>query len=113
MRRTLESVPVGTVHGVQKAPVLAFTFTGQAAQYAQMASGLEIFGVFKQTAIDAEKIFLKHGASWKLLDELRKPAAGKEGPDDAEKTASRINDAIEAGTMHRKDLDQVALHYMA
>ncbi|KXJ92221.1 polyketide synthase [Microdochium bolleyi] len=82
LRRILESVPVGTSHGVTKAPVLAFIFTGQGAQYAQMASGLQMFDVFKQTMADAEKTLLKLGATWQLQDELLKP-----------QVLSRIDDA--------------------
>jgi acyl transferase domain-containing protein/NADPH:quinone reductase-like Zn-dependent oxidoreductase/SAM-dependent methyltransferase len=93
LRRILESVPVGASHGAQKAPVLAFVFTGQGAQYAQMASGLQMFDVFRQTMADAETALLKLGATWRLRDELLKPAAAENGHGNGEQVLSRIDDA--------------------
>ncbi|KAF2136192.1 uncharacterized protein K452DRAFT_302958 [Aplosporella prunicola CBS 121167] len=61
---------------------LAFAFTGQGAQYAQMASGLEHYKVFSAAMEEAEEHLREMGATWSLAEELAKP-----------KSHSRINDA--------------------
>ncbi|KAK4203182.1 polyketide synthase [Triangularia verruculosa] len=53
---------------------VAFIFTGQGAQYANM--GLELlprYPVFQATLTEAQGIFKELGAEWSLLDELRDP----------------------------------------
>ncbi|KAJ6151550.1 hypothetical protein N7470_007147 [Penicillium chermesinum] len=62
--------------------VIGFVFTGQGAQYAEMAVGLRSYPVFAQSLQDAEKKLQEIGAPWSLVEELSKPSAD-----------SRINDA--------------------
>ncbi|KAI0406425.1 polyketide synthase [Xylaria palmicola] len=88
--QTLESVPVGANSGVQKEPVLAWVFTGQGAQYARMATGLQQYSVFEQAMIAAEKVLLQLGATWYLMDELHKHE--DDGSDHGDEGASRVND---------------------
>ncbi|KAG8405408.1 Type I Iterative PKS [Metarhizium acridum] len=61
---------------------IAFVFTGQGAQYAQMASGLKHYKVFGATLDRAEATLKEMGAPWSLTNELEKP-----------QSESRINDA--------------------
>ncbi|KAK8110205.1 Highly reducing polyketide synthase ACRTS2 [Apiospora kogelbergensis] len=63
-------------------PKVAFIFTGQGAQYAQMASGLGQYLVFSDALRRAEKVLHELGATWSLKDELAAP-----------KSASRIDTA--------------------
>ncbi|KAK1253222.1 hypothetical protein MKX07_001299 [Trichoderma sp. CBMAI-0711] len=60
-----------------------FIFTGQGAQWAQM--GLELFSaypLFAESMRTSERELIRMGATWRLIDELKKP-----------KEESRINDA--------------------
>ncbi|KAK8109398.1 hypothetical protein PG999_007535 [Apiospora kogelbergensis] len=52
---------------------IAFIFTGQGAQYFQMASGLEQYDVFSQAIKRAESFLANLGAPWSLAEELSKP----------------------------------------
>ncbi|KAG6016048.1 Type I Iterative PKS [Claviceps pusilla] len=51
---------------------LAFAFSGQGAQYAQMASGLWQYKTFANTMERAEKLLHGMGATWSLKEELEK-----------------------------------------
>ncbi|KAJ5101975.1 polyketide synthase, partial [Penicillium alfredii] len=60
------------VHKV-KERIIAFAFTGQGAQHAQMASGLERYREFA-AAIDQAELHLREmGAPWSLKEELGRP----------------------------------------
>ncbi|CAH0028125.1 unnamed protein product [Clonostachys rhizophaga] len=54
---------------------IAFVFTGQGAQHAQMASGLRHYKVFSEALDKAEDHLKSMGATWSLNEELSKPAA--------------------------------------
>lgn len=60
-----------------------FVFTGQGAQHAEMASGLESFEIFNKTLQEAEMQLQTMGAPWSLIEELRKPSS-ESRVDDAE-----------------------------
>ncbi|PLB49064.1 polyketide synthase-like protein [Aspergillus steynii IBT 23096] len=62
--------------------VIAFAFTGQGAQHAQMASGLRHYKAFAHAIDRAESELQAMGATWSLTSELAKPAA-----------QSRVNEA--------------------
>jgi acyl transferase domain-containing protein/NADPH:quinone reductase-like Zn-dependent oxidoreductase len=66
--------PVRGVGSVQD-PVTAFCFTGQGAQYAQMAVGLRGHPVFAAAMHEAESCLQSLGAPWSLLEELEKDAS--------------------------------------
>lgn len=53
---------------------IAFVFTGQGAQHAQMATRLEKFKVFAKAIDEAEEQLRSMGATWSLKEELAKPA---------------------------------------
>ncbi|KAI1133192.1 putative polyketide synthase [Nemania abortiva] len=78
----LQSTPVIAKSGVLSEPILGFTFTGQGAQYYQMATGLCQYREFEQALLDADKHLLRLGANWSLMEELAK-----------NEDESRINDA--------------------
>lgn len=61
---------------------MTFVFTGQGAQYAQMASGLRCFPVFAHAMANAEAYLKRLGARWSLSEELAKPGG-----------ESRVNEA--------------------
>ncbi|KID86000.1 Beta-ketoacyl synthase [Metarhizium guizhouense ARSEF 977] len=61
---------------------IAFVFTGQGAQYAQMACGLKHYPDFAATLDRAEATLKEMGATWSLTNELEKP-----------QSESRINNA--------------------
>ncbi|KAI0197163.1 putative polyketide synthase [Xylaria flabelliformis] len=65
-----------------KEQVIAMAFTGQGAQYPQMASGLRHYSAFATAMDEAEGHLQKMGAPWSLNEELAKPAPN-----------SRVNDA--------------------
>ncbi|KAF2470531.1 polyketide synthase PksD [Lindgomyces ingoldianus] len=50
---------------------VAFVFTGQGAQYANMGMGLLHYPVFKATLVEIDSIFQSLGAEWSLFDKLR------------------------------------------
>ncbi|GAB1320914.1 Type I Iterative PKS [Madurella fahalii] len=62
--------------------IVAFVFTGQGAQYAEMALRLHNYEAFAMALGQAEDHLRNMGASWSLTEELGKPAS-----------SSRINDA--------------------
>ncbi|KAI0543419.1 putative polyketide synthase [Xylaria curta] len=55
--------------------VIAMAFTGQGAQYPQMASGLRHYSAFATAIDEAEAHLQKMGAPWSLNEELAKPAS--------------------------------------
>ncbi|THW23325.1 putative polyketide synthase [Aureobasidium pullulans] len=65
-----------------KDPLIAFAFTGQGAQYAQMVSRLQNYPVFAAAIDKGESILESLGASWSLKEELAKSSSD-----------SRINEA--------------------
>ncbi|KAK0630367.1 polyketide synthase-like protein [Bombardia bombarda] len=54
---------------------LAFAFTGQGVQHAQMASELQHYETFATALKDAEAHLNSMGATWSLSEELAKPAS--------------------------------------
>ena len=78
----LQSMSKINKSGKTKDPVVAFTFTGQGAQYCQMSVGLRRHKEFAKTMLAAEQLLLDMGAKWSLTKELEK------GEDE-----SRIDDA--------------------
>lgn len=52
---------------------MTFVFTGQGAQYAQMAAGLRCFPVFAHAMADADAYLKRLAARWSLSEELAKP----------------------------------------
>lgn len=82
LRGQLQSMPKPTKTGKTKDPIVAFTFTGQGAQYFQMSAGLRRYREFATTIIAAERFLSDLGATWSLTEEL-----------DKDEHKSRINDA--------------------
>ncbi|KAL9594233.1 MAG: hypothetical protein Q9179_005489 [Wetmoreana sp. 5 TL-2023] len=68
--------------GKTKDPIVAFTFTGQGAQYFQMSAGLRRYRAFATTILVTERMLSDLGATWSLTEEL-----------DKHEHESRINDA--------------------
>ncbi|KAI5247676.1 putative polyketide synthase [Aureobasidium subglaciale] len=67
---------ISTVKPVRnRDPVVAFVFTGQGAQYAQMASDLQTYPVFEATIDRAENSLKNIGAFWSIKEELAKSTA--------------------------------------
>ncbi|KAL8989312.1 MAG: hypothetical protein Q9177_001774, partial [Variospora cf. flavescens] len=66
-----------------KPRLIAYAFTGQGAQHAQMAAGLRRYKPFAAAIDQAEAHLHAMGASWSLKEELDKPAP-KSRIDDAE-----------------------------
>ncbi|KAI5265072.1 putative polyketide synthase [Aureobasidium subglaciale] len=67
---------ISTVKPVRnRDPVVAFVFTGQGAQYAQMASDLQTYPVFEAAIDQAENSLKSIGASWSIKEELAKSTA--------------------------------------
>ncbi|KAK9782147.1 putative Polyketide synthase [Seiridium cardinale] len=60
---------------------IAYAFTGQGAQYAEMGSGLRRYAAFADAMDKANQHLINLGAKWFLAEELRKPASD-----------SRVND---------------------
>ncbi|KAG9230575.1 putative polyketide synthase [Amylocarpus encephaloides] len=58
-----------------KERIIAFVFTGQGAQYAQMASGLRHYRAFSTAIDEAEAQLREMGARWSLAEELARPAS--------------------------------------
>ncbi|KAG6325504.1 Type I Iterative PKS [Claviceps purpurea] len=58
-----------------KDQTIAFAFSGQGAQYAQMANGLWQYKVFAAAMEIAEECLRELGAAWSLKEELEKPEA--------------------------------------
>ncbi|KAH6611527.1 polyketide synthase [Trichoderma cornu-damae] len=59
-----------------------FIFTGQGAQWAQMGQELLSYPLFAESMQKLERELIRMGATWRLIDEVKKP-----------KESSRINDA--------------------
>ncbi|KAI9715397.1 MAG: Type I Iterative PKS [Chrysothrix sp. TS-e1954] len=72
LKDQLPSMPPAIRSKESKDLVIAFAFTGQGAQYAQMAAGLRRFEPFATATLDAEDILGSLGAAWSLSDELDK-----------------------------------------
>ncbi|KAL8673560.1 MAG: hypothetical protein Q9168_002014 [Polycauliona sp. 1 TL-2023] len=82
LKDQLQSLSKISKSGKTKDPVVAFTFTGQGAQYFQMSAGLQGYREFAETILAAEHILLDLGAKWSLSEEL-----------DKGKRDSRVDDA--------------------
>ncbi len=82
LKDQLQSMPKITKSGKMKDLIVAFTFTGQGAQYVQMSAGLRRYSEFAKTILAAEQFLLDLGATWSLTEEL-----------DKQEHESRINDA--------------------
>ncbi|KAL9030209.1 MAG: hypothetical protein Q9196_001643 [Gyalolechia fulgens] len=72
LKEQLQSMLKITKSARTKDPVVAFTFTGQGAQYFQMSAGLRQHGEFAKSIFKAEQLFLDLGARWSLTEELDK-----------------------------------------
>ncbi|KAK8068274.1 Compactin diketide synthase [Apiospora saccharicola] len=57
----------------QENPAVGYIFTGQGAQYFQMATRLRRYAVFRQAILDAEATLRRLGAPWSLSAELAAP----------------------------------------
>ncbi|KAK8023590.1 Highly reducing polyketide synthase ACRTS2 [Apiospora rasikravindrae] len=79
----LKSTPPNTKSVETLDGTVAFIFTGQGAQYFQMAAGLEKYEAFSDAIERAESFLAKLGAPWSLAEELAKPQ-GESRIDDAE-----------------------------
>ncbi|RYP74772.1 hypothetical protein DL769_003946 [Monosporascus sp. CRB-8-3] len=73
--------------------VIAFAFTGQGAQYAQMAFGLQYYKAFATALEQTEAQLQEMGANWSLMDELAKPAS--DSPVDAAEISQPACTAIQ------------------
>ncbi|KAL8789759.1 MAG: hypothetical protein Q9213_001010 [Squamulea squamosa] len=73
LKDQLQSIPKIAKSGKTKDPVIAFTFTGQGAQYFQMSAGLRKYKEFAETILAVEQILRDLGARWSLTEELDKP----------------------------------------
>ncbi|EMD62135.1 hypothetical protein GGP41_002398 [Bipolaris sorokiniana] len=49
---------------------IAYVFTGQGAQYAEMSRELFVYPIFRESITQASQLFTSLGATWSLLDEL-------------------------------------------
>lgn len=59
---------VKPVRSSNDAPVIAFVFTGQGAQYADMGLGLLQYKIFVDTLHRIDNVFASFGSMWSLLD---------------------------------------------
>ncbi|KAH7022074.1 putative polyketide synthase, partial [Ilyonectria destructans] len=82
LQETLSTTSVSSKSSNVRNIVIAFAFTGQGAQHAQMAAGLWHYEPFAAAMRDAEACLAVMGSSWSLSEELSKPEA-----------ESRVNDA--------------------
>ncbi|CAI6339140.1 unnamed protein product [Periconia digitata] len=82
LQKELVNLPSNMKSGITNSLNLAFVFTGQGAQYYQMATGLQEYSTFQRSLAVSEKILLQLGATWRLSEELAK-----------EEQQSRVNDA--------------------
>ncbi|KAF1998108.1 polyketide synthase PksD [Amniculicola lignicola CBS 123094] len=64
-------LPVAKAGRSSAHPVIAFIFTGQGAQYANMGLDLLQYPKFKKTIAQAEKIFQELGADWNVWEVLQ------------------------------------------
>ncbi|KAK8074288.1 hypothetical protein PG994_005187 [Apiospora phragmitis] len=78
----LKSAPPNSKTAETLDGTIAFIFTGQGAQYFQMAAGLEKYDAFANAIKRAESLLTELGAPWSLTEELAKP-----------QSESRIDDA--------------------
>ncbi|KAH8703111.1 hypothetical protein BGW36DRAFT_422685 [Talaromyces proteolyticus] len=71
--QTLTSSPTNCFRS-SKPPRIAFVFTGQGAQWAQMGVELLVYPVFQSSVAEADS-FLQtaHDSTWSVLEELQKP----------------------------------------
>ncbi|KAL8999566.1 MAG: hypothetical protein Q9169_001655 [Polycauliona sp. 2 TL-2023] len=83
LKEQLQSISKISKPRMTKNPVIAFTFTGQGAQYFQMSAGLQRYREFAETILAAEQLLLVLGAKWSLSEELGKGEL-KSRIDDAE-----------------------------
>ncbi|KAK3290831.1 putative polyketide synthase [Chaetomium fimeti] len=79
---TLEEKISAIKPGRAKNRTLAFAFTGQGAQYAQMATGLRRYDLFAAALDEADAHLRAMGATWSLQEELSNPV-----------DSSRVDDA--------------------
>ncbi len=82
LRDQLQAMLKISKSGNPEDPIVAFTFTGQGAQYFQMSAGLRRYSEFAKTIVAAERALSDLGATWSLTEEL-----------DKHERESRINDA--------------------
>ena len=82
LRDQLQAMLKISKSGNPEDPIVAFTFTGQGAQYFQMSAGLRRYSEFAKTIVAAERALSDLGATWSLTEEL-----------DKHEHESRINDA--------------------
>lgn len=68
----LQTVPTSSKVEAISDPIIAYTFTGQGAQYYQMAVGLRKYNEFEQALYAADRLLLQLGCTWSLVDELEK-----------------------------------------
>ena len=66
-----------TATRASESPSLAFVFTGQGAQYAQMGTELLIYPCFKNSIIKSETELYKLGCSWALTGNSTQISGGK------------------------------------
>ncbi|QQK46332.1 Lovastatin diketide synthase LovF [Penicillium digitatum] len=72
---SLENERIKPTRSNSDRPRLGFVFTGQGAQwYAMGRELLEVYPVFKDSILEAERYLKEFGADWSLVDELRRDA---------------------------------------
>lgn len=64
---TTDILPFSSPVRASRETGLAFVYTGQGAQYANMGRGLLHFRRFRETLEDAQRLFQKYGAEWSFF----------------------------------------------
>jgi acyl transferase domain-containing protein len=73
MLEALSNVHTKSVR-VRRPISIAYVFTGQGVQYAEMSRELFVYPVFRESITQASQFFTSLGATWSLLDELSRTA---------------------------------------